>query len=190
MDLKKVVFSIGRISLRLTLLLSMLVGFLIALYATLLISPYLLMSEIDEVTAREQRAFYVAFTAASASREEVGIVRYGRLREAPPGYIRSFRLPDGEVELEGAAAAGESRASIRSETDNQGIQTTTVHVVGDMPWVSVSLYEVDGEEIVPVKLGQAGLWLLGPGFLAGLFLVFLARRPVGRIAETAFPPEN
>jgi hypothetical protein len=191
MGTKKALFSIGRSFLKLTVLSSLLIGSGVGLSVAFLELPYLVMSEIDEGTARKQRAFFIAFQAGCEPGEgELRILPYRHSLESPAGYIGSFRLTDGVFDLDGPAAAGESSASIRSETNNQNIQTTTVHVVGDLPWVSVSVYEVHGEEIVPLRLGQVGLWLLGPAFIVLLLLLPLLWKPVGRIAELVFPLET
>ena len=185
---RKVIFGIGRSLLKLTLLFAVFLGSFSGLFFAWRESPYLLMSEINDVTARGNRGFFVAFKAgAEFGEEEVRILPYGTLPEFPREDIRTFRLTDGEFDLD--TPAGDS-ASIRSETNNKNIQTTTVRVVGDTPWASVSVYEVHGEEIVPLKLGQAGFGLLFAAFIFALFLVFVAQQPAALIAEMVFPRDT
>ena len=149
-------------------------------------SAHWLLADIDATAARERNQFFVAFIGRDAQGQaSERILSYRQFTEHPPQDFEGLALPDGKRVL--PVAGDEGSITINSKTSAAGIQTTTVHVVGDTPWASVSVYEVRNGEIQPLFAGNASGWLMLAALLVPLPLVMVLRRPVRGLAQRLFP---
>ena len=189
MSIKYIAYGIGRVVTKLILLSSILLGSCAGLGVAHNQSAFWTLAEIDSETARRTNKFFVAFVEQTTEDKRTAFaLPYRTVLENPKGSKRSFRFADGKTSLD--IPPGNGRVTVISETDEDQLQTTTVHAIGDTPWVSVSEYQVQGETIIPRRFGHGVSALLIAILIVPILLTYFLQRPVRRIAECLFPGES